>query len=156
MGHLEQNNIITAEQVKSRISQAFPSVKFENKVRARRLFMSADKGSIFELCKMLKEQLEFDHCSLVSGVDRIDRFQCVYHISSTTNNNVVEIVVDLPKDNPEVDSITPLWGGANWHERETYDMFGFIFKGHPKLERILMPEDTNFFPLRKDFKVGGI
>ncbi len=147
----------TVEQVKSKISEAFPTaVKFENKVKPRRLFMSADKGSLFNLCTLLKDQLGFDHCSLVGGVDRVDRFQCVYHISSFTNNITVEIVVDLPRDNPDIDSVTPLWGGANWHERETYDMFGFIFKGHPKLERILLPEDVTFFPLRKDFKVGGI
>lgn len=86
----------------------------------------------------------------------MDRFQVVYHITSYVNKITIEIVVDLPHDNPEVDSITPLWGGANWHEREAYDMFGIIFKNHPKLERILLDEDVQFFPMRKDFKSGGL
>ena len=72
----------------------------------------------------MKDQLGFDHCSLVSGVDRCDRMQVVYHISSFSNNITAEIVVDIPRDNPEIDAITPLWEGANWHERETYDMGG--------------------------------
>lgn len=154
---MSESTIFTIEQVKSRIAEAFPTaVKFESKEKPRRLFMSADKGSLLELCKLLKDQLGFEHCTMVCGVDRIDRFQCVYHISSIANRIVVEIVIDLPKDKPEIDSVTPLWEGANWHERETYDMFGFIFIGHPKPERILLPEDVTFFPLRKDFKVGGI
>ncbi len=154
---MSESTNYTVEQVKSRIAEAFPTaVKFVKKEKPRRLFMTADKGSLFELCKLLKDQLGFEHCSLVCGVDRKDRFQCVYHISSIANKMVAEIVVDLPKDKPEIDSITPLWEGANWHERETYDMFGFIFVGHPKLERILLPEDVTFFPLRKDFQVGGI
>ncbi|HOQ25301.1 MAG TPA: NADH-quinone oxidoreductase subunit C, partial [Methanomassiliicoccaceae archaeon] len=64
--------------------------------------------------------------------------------------------VDLPHDEPVVDSVTPLWGGANWHERETYDMFGIIFKGHPNLKRLLLPEDYKFFPMRKDCSEGGL
>lgn len=154
---MEEATTYSAEQVKGRISDRFPTaVKFESKTRPRRLFMTVDKGSLFELCRFLKEEMGFDHCILVSGVDRIDRFQCVYHITSTTSNVVAEIVVDLPRDKPEIESVTPLWGGANWHERETYDMFGFIFIGHPKLERLLLPEDVTFFPLRKDFNPGGL
>ena len=67
---------------------------------------------------------------------------------------MAQITVDVPRDVPEIDSIAPLYGGANWHERETYDMFGIIFKGHPRLERILLPQDYTFFPLRKDYEVG--
>ncbi|MDW5561988.1 MAG: NADH-quinone oxidoreductase subunit C [Methanomassiliicoccus sp.] len=145
----------TVEQVKSKISEAFPTaVKFESKTKPRRLFMTADKGSLLNLAKMMKEQLGFDQCSLVTGVDRCDRMQAVYHLTSYTSNITAEIVVDLPRDNPEVDSIAPLWGGANWHEREAYDMFGIIFKGHPKLERLLLPADYTFFPMRKDCDKG--
>jgi NADH-quinone oxidoreductase subunit C len=152
---MENVNAYTVEQVKSKISEAFPTaVRFDTKTRPRRLFMSADKDAVLGLCTMLRDQLGFEHCSLVSGVDRCDRYQAVYHITSLSNNMTVEIVVDLPHDNPEVDSITPLWGGANWHEREAYDMFGIIFKGHPKLERLLLPADYTFFPMRKDCDIG--
>ncbi len=152
---MEQNIIYTIDQVKSKIAEAFPTeIKFEDKVRPRRLYMSANIDILLKLCKLLKDELGFDHCSCVSGVDRCDRFQTVYHICSYSSNITIEIVVDLPHDNPEVDSVTPLWEGANWHEREAYDMFGIIFRGHPRLERILLPEDYTFFPMRKDCEVG--
>lgn len=151
---MEDNVTYTVEQVRSKISEAFPAVKFESKSKPRRLFMTSDKGSLLNLCKFLKDQLGFDQCSLVSGADRCDRMQAIYHISSYSSNITVEIVVDLPRDNPEIDSITPLWGGANWHERETYDMFGIVFTGHPKLERLLLPADYTFFPMKKDCETG--
>lgn len=153
---MEEIIIFTVEQVKSRISEAFPTqVRFDPKVRPRRLFMSADKDSLLGLCSLLKDELGFAQCSLVTGVDRCDKFQTVYHLTSYDSNITVEIVVDLPHDDPEVDSVTPLWGGANWHEREAYDMYGIIFKGHPKLERLLLPEDYTYFPMRKECQTGG-
>lgn len=148
----------TIEQVKEKITSAFSSeeVKILDKTRPRQIYMEADKDAILKLCTFLKDELNFEHCSCVSGVDRIDRFQVVYHITSYANSIMVEIVVDLPHDNPEVDTISLLWGGANWHEREAYDMYGIIFKNHPKLERILLDESVQFFPMRKDFKSGGL
>ena len=148
----------TIDQVKEKITSEFSSdeVKILDTNKPRRIYSTADKDSILKLCTFLKDALNFEHCSCVSGVDRMDRFQVVYHITSYVNKITIEIVVDLPRDNPEVDSITPLWGGANWHEREAYDMFGIIFKNHPKLERILLDEDVQFFPMRKDFKSGGL
>ena len=93
--------------------------------------LNVDRSVFLELCKKMKDEMEFEHCSSVSGVDMKTTFQVVYHISSYANKIVAQITVDVPRDDPEVDSIAPLWGGANWHERETYDMFGIIFKGHP-------------------------
>ncbi|NLI74398.1 MAG: NADH-quinone oxidoreductase subunit C [Euryarchaeota archaeon] len=146
----------SVQEVKEKIVQTFSDVIFDDdKMEVRRLYMTADRSILFELCKFMKNDLGFCHCSLVSGVDRCDRFQTVYHITSYASNITAEIVVDLPHDEPEVDSITPLWGGANWHERETFDMFGIIFKNHPNLKRLLLPEDYKFFPMRKDCPEGG-
>jgi NADH-quinone oxidoreductase subunit C len=117
--------------------------------------MDVDKDKLLEVCKKLKEELDFEHVSCVTGVDMKTHFQTVYHISSYQNKVVAEIVVDsISYDNPEVESITPLWGGANWHERETYDMFGIRFLNHPKMERLLLADDFTFFPMRKDYVVG--
>lgn len=148
----------TIEQVKEKITSEFSSDEacFLDKTRPRRIYMTADKESILKLCTFLRDELNFEHCSCVTGVDRVDRFQVVYHIVSYVNKITIEIVVDLPHDNPEVDSVSLLWGGANWHEREAYDMFGIIFKNHPKLERILLDESVQYFPMRKDFEVGGL
>ena len=151
-----ENITYSVEQVRDTIAQTFPDVVFDDaKMEPRRLHMAADRSALFELCKLMKDGLGFDQCSLVSGVDYCTRFQAVYHITSYTSNITAEIAVDLPHDEPEVDSITPLWAGANWHERETYDMYGIIFKGHPNLKRLLLPEDYQFFPMRKDCPEGG-
>ncbi len=144
----------TEEQVAQALTDKFQSKISEVNVKPRRIFLNADRSVLLELCKTIKEGFEFEHCSCVSGVDMRTFFQVVYHITSYSNRIVIQITVDLPKETPEVDSISLLYGGANWHERETYDMFGIVFKGHPKMERLLLPQDYQFFPMRKDFEVG--
>lgn len=150
----QETSGLTEEAIVDAVRKAFPEGVTIGGVAPRRIFARADRAIIYKLCEFLKNQLKFDHVSCVTGVDRIDRFQVVYHLSSYENRCVLEITVDIPRDDPEIDSISPLWGGANWHERETYDMFGIRFKNHPRLERIFLPEDTQFFPFRKDFKLG--
>jgi NADH-quinone oxidoreductase subunit C len=144
----------TEEQVVKALTERFQNKITGVKTQPRRIFLNADRSVLLELVKAVKDGFEFEHCSCVSGVDLRTSFQVVYHISSYSNRIVLEITVDLPREAPEVDSIAPLYGGANWHEREAYDMFGIIFKGHPKLERLLLPQDYQFFPMRKDFEVG--
>ncbi|HEY3421364.1 MAG TPA: NADH-quinone oxidoreductase subunit C [Methanomassiliicoccales archaeon] len=144
----------TEEQVVKALTDKFQDKVKDAKIKPRRIVLDADRSVLLEMCKTLKESYEFEQCSCVSGVDMKTFFQVVYHISSYANKMVIQITVDIPRDTPEVDSITPLYGGANWHEREAYDMFGIIFKGHPRMERILLPQDYQFFPLRKDYEVG--
>ena len=81
------------------------------------------------------------------------RFAVVYHFFSTTHRHRLRLVVPLAEDDAEVDSLTSLWPGANWLERETWDMFGIVFRGHPDLKRILMYEEFEGHPLRKDYPV---
>jgi len=85
------------------------------------------------------------------------RFTVVYHLHSTTRHDYIRVATDCPDDAaPAVPSATGLWPGANWHERETYDMFGITFTGHPDLRRILMWDGYPHFPLRKEFPLAGI
>ena len=144
----------TEEQVVKALTEKFQDKVKDVKIAPRRIYLNTDRSVLLEMCRTLKEGYEFEQCSCVSGVDMKAFFQVVYHISSYANKIVIQITVDVPRDTPEVDSIAPLYGGANWHEREAYDMFGIIFKGHPKLERILLSPDYQFFPLRKDYEVG--
>lgn len=147
---------LTGTAMAERMISRFPKGLSISSSSAKRIYCRADRAILLELCKYLKEELSFEHVSLVTGVDMMDRIQAVYHLTSYTNSFcLIEIVVDLDRENPEIDSITPLWGGANYHERETYDMLGIVFKGHPDLRRIFLPEDTRFFPLRKDFELRG-
>lgn len=143
----------SVEAVSNDIRSKFPAVEVL-KAAPKRLHIKVPREISFEVCKFMKENLNFEHCSCVTTVDYMDHFTVVFHISSWTNHILSEVLVDVPRDDPTVDSITPLWGGANWHEREAYDLMGVVFKGHPDLRRIMMPEEFKFHPLRKDFIVG--
>jgi NADH-quinone oxidoreductase subunit C len=146
----------TGEVLAQEIIQRFPQGVTVTKATHNRLYAQVEKGMILKLATFMKESQDFEHVTSVAGVDWLaeKKMQVVYHITSYANKVTAELVVDLPRDRPEVDSITPLWGGANWHERETWDMFGIVFIGHPKLERLLNPDGTEVFPFRKDFVSG--
>jgi NADH-quinone oxidoreductase subunit C len=109
----------------------------------------------------LKQDHRFDMLVDISGVDWADRskprFTVVYHVFSTATHEYVRVAADCADDAaPEVPSATGLWPGADWHEREAFDMFGIRFTGHPDLRRILMWDGYPHFPLRKDFPLAGI
>ena len=148
---------MTGLEIADALSKKFEDGITINSASPKRIHSQVKKEVFLEVCRFMKNELLFDHASMVSGVDMIDSVQAVYHITSYINNCcLMEIVVDLDRDAPEVDSITPLWEGANYHERETYDMMGIAFKGHPDLRRIFLPEDTKFHPQRKDFKLKEV
>lgn len=97
-------------------------------------------------------QLGFEILADLAGVDTGTHMQVVYHLWSPHTPDWLRVVADgMPRDDPRVPTLTGLWPGAEWMERETYDMFGIIFEGNRDLRRIYMPPDYTSFPLRKDF-----
>jgi NADH-quinone oxidoreductase subunit C len=108
---------------------------------------------LIDLCRWLRDNPEFDmsYLSFVSAIDWPDRFEVVYHLTSVNLHNSVTLKVPIPKDRPSVPSVVELWAGADWHEREAYDLFGITFDGHPDLRRIMMSSDWKGHPLRKDY-----
>ncbi|MBI3405005.1 MAG: NADH-quinone oxidoreductase subunit C [Acidobacteria bacterium] len=103
-------------------------------------------------------ELGFRYLSDVTGVDRFPtepRFELNYHLVSIARKERIRLKVRVGSSNPTVDSVTFVWEGSNWHEREVFDLFGVRFEGHPDLRRILLPETFEGFPLRKDFPVEG-
>lgn len=113
---------------------------------------------IKEVLRYLRDEHSFDHLQDLCGVDyfpRKPRFEVVYQLYSISKRHQIRIRVQVDEDDPEIDSVTELWPGSNWHERECYDMFGIRFSGHPDLRRILMPEDWDGHPLRKDYPLQG-
>ena len=106
------------------------------------------------------ERLRFELCLGVSGVhypeDRDRELHAVYHLLSMTHNRRIRVEVSVPDADPHVPSLVGIYPTNDWHERETYDMFGIIFDGHPALARILMPDDWPGHPQRKDYPLGGI
>jgi NADH-quinone oxidoreductase subunit C len=133
------------ERFQTSISE--PKILGKGKVRIR-----IDRKDLFDACRYLKDGLGFEHVSMISAVDYDTRFEIVYHITSYQSKLLLELITTTPKDDPSVDSVSSVWGGANWQERESYDLMGIVFKNHPKLERILLPKDTLYHPLRKDFR----
>jgi NADH-quinone oxidoreductase subunit C len=119
------------------------------------------KEKIVDVCKFLKDdpELSFDYLVDICGVDYYrekDRFAVVYNLWSLKNKFRLRLKVFVDESDLVVPSVTGVWSAANWHERETFDMFGIKFSGHPDLRRIYMPEDFEYFPLRKDFPLQGI
>jgi len=102
----------------------------------------------------------FEVCSDVTAVDwmrqRPDRYEVVANLLSMSHVVRLRMITTVGRDDPTVSSITPIWPGAGFAEREVYDMFGIVFEGHPDLTRILMPDDWEGHPLRKDFGVGSV
>ena len=116
---------------------------------------------LFDVLSTLKQQHGFDLpggrdlCRLPAYRDATDRFGLVYLLANTLTNERITLRVFLNEPDLTVASATPLWEGANWLEREVWDMFGIRFDGHPDLRRLLMPEEFTAHPLRKDYPLQG-
>jgi NADH-quinone oxidoreductase subunit C len=114
------------------------------------------------LCSTLRDDpaLRFELCSSISGVDYgtevPQRLHVVYHLTSMTYRRRIRLEVAVDVDDAHVPSVVEVYPTADWHERETWDMFGIVFDGHPALTRILMPDDWDGHPQRKDYPLGGI
>lgn len=119
------------------------------------------KEMLLDAMRLLKDSRGFDLLVDVSCVDYLnyrdakDRFGMVYLLANTSANERLTVRVYLNEPDLSVPSMVPLWAGANWLEREVWDMFGIHFEGHPDLRRILMPEEFTAFPLRKDYPLQG-
>jgi NADH-quinone oxidoreductase subunit C len=117
------------------------------------------RESIVEVCRFLNENADFDMLADLCGADRgpeeDPRFEVNYHLFSTTHYQRLRLKVLLSEDDPHVATVTPVWKTAEWHERETYDLVGVKFDGHPDLRRILLPSDFDGHALRKDYPLRG-
>ena len=122
------------------------------------LFIKAAR--LVDVAKILRDQLRFEMCVGVNGIhfpeETSRELHAVYSLLSITRNQRIRLEVCVSEKEPHIPSVVGVWAGANWHERETYDMFGIIFDNHPGLTRILMPDDWSGFPQRKDYPLGGI
>jgi NADH-quinone oxidoreductase subunit C len=117
------------------------------------------RENIVDACTFLKSTQGFDMLADLCGADRgpeeDPRFEINYHLFSTKHHNRLRLKVLLSEDDPHVTTVTTLWKTADWHERETFDLFGVIFDGHPDLRRILLPSDFDGHALRKDYPLRG-
>ncbi len=126
------------------------------------LTLHIKREKLVEVAQMLRdtESLRFEICMGVNGVHYPEEsgreLHAVFPLLSMTHNRRIRLEVSVPDSDPHLPSLVEVWPSNNWHERETYDMFGIVFDGHPGLTRILMPDDWPGHPQRKDYPLGGI
>jgi len=127
---------------------------------ADHLAVNCPAEQLIELCTALRDELGYDMLIDVTAVDwdaHSPRFTGIYHFLSISKHEYLRVAVDCPDDiNPVLPSLCELFAAANWHERETYDLMGIRYAGHPNLRRILMWDEYPYHPLRKDFPLAGI
>lgn len=153
--------VITAASTVDVVREKFPQAVLETVEYRDEQTIVLDPGSLVEVCQFLKTQLQYNFLETVTAVDwpeRTPRFDVVYQLLSIEHQCFIRLKVRVGQRreaHPEVPSITSVWAGANWYEREVYDLFGITFTGHPDLRRIMMPEDWTTHPLRKDYPISG-
>jgi NADH-quinone oxidoreductase subunit C len=148
---------MNANEIHDKIKSQFPDAVVEFKPDAvTEPYIVVRPELIREISQFISSDsdLKFDYLMSLSGVDFNDGILgVVYHIFSMEKRHRIVIKVKMPKDKPELPSVEPVWKTANWHEREVFDLFGIVFRDHPDMRRILLPDDWEGYPLRKDYKV---
>jgi NADH:ubiquinone oxidoreductase subunit C len=151
---------VRAKNFASQVTAKFPDVKVEW-MKERRLKFSTTPDRIKEVGLYVRDTLGFDHISTVSGVDWIakNELEVNYFVGSTTRGQedfILDVSERVARDNPVVPTLIGVWRGADYHERETHEMFGINFLGHPNQAHLFLPEDWNDLPpLRKDYVSPG-
>jgi NADH-quinone oxidoreductase subunit C len=139
------------------LAEQIPGALLDANVAVDGLILQIAPKHVEGVCRYLKEKDGFVRLSAVTGVDwwpREPRFEVVYFLHSLERNARLRLSVRVPEGEP-LESVCHLWRGANWYEREVFDLFGIEFRNHPNLERILMPSDWEGHPLRKDYPIHG-
>jgi NADH-quinone oxidoreductase subunit C len=148
-------------QIAEKVKERFPEEVLDVREFRGQVSVTLRKGRIVEICRYLHDDpdLLFDYLVDLCGADylgkKANRFEVVYHLYSIKHRHALRLKAEVPENDTRIDSVMPVWVGVNWHERECYDMFGIFFAGHPDLRRILLPEDWEGYPLRKDYPVKG-
>ncbi|MEO6005557.1 MAG: NADH-quinone oxidoreductase subunit C [Opitutus sp.] len=150
---------MTAPAAATALKEKFPQAT--DRTSSDHVAINLPAGDAFAALKYLRDEFAFDLLSDLTAIDWAEgvspRFTVVYHLFSTSHHTYLRVCADCLNDTePSIASVVPLWPGANWHERECYDMFGITFAAHPDLRRILMWDSYPYFPLRKEFPLAGI
>jgi NADH-quinone oxidoreductase subunit C len=120
--------------------------------------VTVKKEDIVAICAFAKKELGYNLLSDVCGVDylgRAPRFMVVYHLFNISTKEPLRLKAPVEEKDPRIDTVSGIWATANWHERECWDLMGIVFNNHPDLRRILMPDDWEGHPLRKDYPLQG-
>ncbi|MDI6802019.1 MAG: NADH-quinone oxidoreductase subunit C [Thermodesulfovibrionales bacterium] len=146
-----------SKQIAELIKERFPTEVRKIKEFRGQVSITVGKERVKDIIRYLHDtpELYLDYLQDLCGVDYLEkkevRFEVVYHLYSMRHRHMIRMKAEVPEGDCSIDSVTGIWAGANWHERECYDMYGITFKGHPDMRRILLPEDWEGYPLRKDY-----
>lgn len=154
---VEPDRLLPEDPVLRELFQGFEAVTWESSLGQDVARVPNEEWADFA---MAARDAGFEVCVDVTVVDwmrgRAERFEIVANLLSMSHQQRLRMMTSAPREEPSVASLVPVWPGANFAEREAYDMFGISFEGHPDLTRILMPDDWEGHPLRKDFGVGSV
>ncbi|HEY2667328.1 MAG TPA: NADH-quinone oxidoreductase subunit C [Actinomycetota bacterium] len=148
----------TAPSVAAAVAR-FPGVVTQRPSPPGEAVVSVDAAHWAEVARWLHDEAGFEFLSDLCGVHwphRRPHFEVVCTLTDLRTPARIRVVVGVDEESPALTSVTGIWPGANWFEREAYDMFGIVFEGHPNLTRILMPDEWEGHPLRKDYSVGKV
>jgi NADH-quinone oxidoreductase subunit C len=145
---------MTAEEILQHIKSRFGEAIRTSEVRRGEACLTITGEQNLDVCRYVKEELGYEYLNCLSGVDWIgeNEMEVVYAISSLRQPGKIVLRARVPRSAPVLHSVVALWGTANWHEREAFDLLGIRFENHPDLRRILLPEDWIGYPLRKDYQ----
>lgn len=147
---------LTHQRITEKLKERFGENILHTEEPYNFLTFTIKREKILEILGFLyhDEELSFKFLTDITGVhipDPDEKLGAVYHLHNMPANARIRLKAFFPKNDPWIDSATPVFAGANWMERETYDFFGIIFRGHPNLKRILNVDDMEYFPLRKEY-----
>lgn len=144
---------MTEKEIFENLKGKFKDSILEFNEEAVQPFINLKTEQVDKICTYLRddEKLQFDGLMNLSGVDYPEELEVVYHLFSYSLNHKITLKAKVSKDKPDIPSVAMIWRTADWHEREVYDLFGVVFKDHPDLRRILLPDDWEGYPLRKDY-----
>lgn len=145
--------------VVSSLKERFGEAVLDSRVYAGEHTVLVARDHLVDICRYLKEELGFNFLSDLGGIDRFtdeDRYEIFYNLVSIEKEQRLRLKIRIGESDLEAPTLTDVFHGADWNERECYDMFGIRFVGHPDLRRMYMPEDFEYYPLRKEFPLLGI
>ena len=149
IGYRDQNTALARDLAP--IAQIMGKPVTPTTLKGDYLALDIDREHLVAVCRFLRDQLSFDLLSCISGADMLDHLETVYHVRSIARGQLLQLKVRLDHEKPEVDSVVSVWPTANWLERETYDLYGIHFAGHPDLRRMLLDDEFEGYPLLKSF-----
>jgi len=152
---------ITALSTVEMVREKFPQAVLATVEDRKEQTILLKTENLVEICNYLKKNLHYSILETITAVDwpeRIPRFDVIYHLLSMQEQCFIRLKIQVGQrreEHPVVPTVTGVWAGANWYEREVYDLFGLTFSDHPNLQRIMMPIDWTTHPLRKDYPLAG-